>query len=1133
LSQASLNFQFLETHDPVLVRLAAQAEHYFSDDPNTCLIKLRQFGELMAQLLAVSSAAYNARDDQHQRLKRLETLGILSPRAAELFHSIRRAGNEANHEYTGSHGDSLHHLKLARELAVWFHRTLGNAAFKPGPFVPPRPPARAEATDPALADELARLRAERDQALSAVERARLQAEEHARLHLSAQEQARQAEQDRRFWENYAAETEARLAQQAQELAAAQTAAETAPPAERQARIERAAQADQQIELDEPATRRLIDGKLRLRGWQADSDHLTYAKGARPHKSRNMAIAEWPTDSGPADYALFCGLTCVGVIEAKRKGKDVPAVMLQAKRYSRDFDAHGSAELPAPAGEYRVPFLYATNGRPFLQQLSTKSGIWFWDARRPTQPARPLVDWHTPEGLLELLALDADAAHQKLAAEPFDYLGLRDYQIQAIRAVEDAITQSKRECLLAMATGTGKTRTALGLIYRLIKSGRFRRVLFVVDRRALGDQAATAFQTVKLEQLESFADIYDMKGLADLEPQDETRLHVATIQGLIRRVLGAGATAEAGPPIEQYDCIIVDECHRGYNLDRELSDTELTFRDEADYISGYRRVLDYFDALKIGLTATPALHTTQIFGDPIYTYSYRDAVIDGYLIDHEPPYGLKTRLATDGIHWQAGEHVEAYNPSTQAIDLVHLPDDVGFDIDGFNRQVITEGFNRAVCAELATHIDPALPGKTLVFCVNRDHADMVVNLLKHAMAEQYGGVDDDAVARITGDVDRPDQMIRRFKNERHPSIAVTVDLLTTGVDVPEIVNLVFIRRVRSRILYAQMIGRATRLCPEIGKTYFRIFDCVSMYEAMTPYTDMKPVVQDPAITFAQLVRELGQVGDPAARALVLDQLVAKLQRKARRLDGARLQAFIDQAGGEPAQVLHTLRQADPDQALAYLAARPALPALIELLDTASGGDAQPVLISRHEDEVIAVERGYGKGQKPQDYLDSFGAYLREHMNEIPALIVVTQRPRELTRQHLRELRRALDQAGYREAALRTAYREVSNQDIAASIIGYIRQQALGEPLLSYTERVQRAMKKILAGQTFSQPQREWLGRLAKQLETEVVADRDLLDSGQFRMEGGGFARLDKIFKGVKGGLEGLLRDINQALWEQAA
>lgn len=1121
MSQESPNFQFLEVHDAVMMRLAAQAEHYFTDDPNTCLLKLRQFAERLAQHLAARSAVYSAGDSQNQRIERLQGQGVLPPRATELFHSIRRAGNEANHEYTGTHGDALHHLKLARELAVWFHRAMGNAAFEPGPFVPPRPPARAEARDPALAEELARLRDELTKALSTAELARLQAEEHARQHQSAQERARQADEERQFWESYAAETEARLARQAQELAATQAAAAAAPPAERQARIERAEQADRQIQLDEAATRRLIDEKLRLRGWQADSDHLTWAAGARPQKSRNMAIAEWPTSSGPADYALFCGLTCVGIIEAKRKSTDVPAVLLQSKRYSRDFDTHDAAELPAPAGEYRVPFLYATNGRPFLQQLETKSGIWFWDARRPYERARPLVDWHTPEGLRELLAQDAAAAHQKLATEPVDYLELREYQVRAIRAIEDAIARGERTCLLAMATGTGKTRTALGLIYRLIKAGRFRRVLFVVDRRALAEQAGTAFKTVKLEQLETFADIYDLKDLGDLEPAAETRLHLATIQGLIRRVLGN----DVGPPIEQYDCVIVDECHRGYNLDRELSDTELTFRDEDDYISKYRRVLDYFDAVKVGLTATPALHTTEIFGDPVYTYSYREAVIDGYLIDHEPPYNILTRLAAHGIHWDAGAQVNAYDPSTQTIDLVHLRDDVDFEIDDFNRQVITEGFNRAVCRELATHIDPALPGKTLIFCVNRAHADLVVDQLKRALADLYGDVDDDAVARITGDIDRADQMIRRFKNEQLPRIAVTVDLLTTGVDVPEIVNLVFIRRVRSRILYAQMLGRATRLCPEIGKTYFRIFDCVDMYDAMSPLTGMKPVVQDPAIGFGQLVRELEQVRDAAARALVLEQLVAKLQRKARRLRGARLQAFRDHAGDEPEQVLHTLRQG-ADQALAYLAARPAL---VELLDTASAGDARPVYISDHDDEVIAVERGYGKGQKPQDYLDAFGAYLREHMNDIPALIVVTQRPRELTRQHLRELKLALDQAGYSEAALRTAHRQVSNQDIAASIIGYIRQQALGEPLVSYSERVQRAMKKILASQPFTDPQRTWLERLARQLETEVVADRDLLDSGQFRTQGGGFTRLDKVFKGR---LAELLGDINQALWERA-
>lgn len=223
--------------------------------------------------------------------------------------------------------------------------------------------------------------------------------------------------------------------------------------------------------------------------------------------------------------------------------------------------------------------------------------------------------------------------------------------------------------------------------------------------------------------------------------------------------------------------------------------------------------------------------------PIYSYSYREAVIDGCLIDHEPPINLTTYLAEHGIHWKRGAQVPLFNPQTVTKSLVELDDEVNLEIDSFNRTVVTENFNRVVCAELARQIDPTALGKTLIFCATDLHADIVVNLLKQAFRDQYGEVDDDAVVKITGTADKPQKLLRRFKNEQLPSVAVTVDLLTTGVDIPKIVNLVFLRRVRSRILYEQMLGRATRLCPAIEKEYFRIFDAVALYEALEPVTAM--------------------------------------------------------------------------------------------------------------------------------------------------------------------------------------------------------------------------------------------------------------------------------------------------------
>ena len=879
---------------------------------------------------------------------------------------------------------------------------------------------------------------------------------------------------------------------------------------------------------EADTRRLIDRQLRDAGWEADTETLRHSRGARPQVGRQMAIAEWPTANGPADYVLFDGLAPLAVVEAKRRAKNVAASIEQAKRYSTGFEATGDIVPPGgPWGAFVVPFLFATNGRPYLKQIEEESGIWFRDARRDTNHARPLNGWYTPDGLRALLDQDVGAATQALVESSADYLPLRDYQREAIRRVEAALAEGRREILVAMATGTGKTRMLIALIYRLLKARRFRRVLFLVDRSALGEQAAGAFKDVRLENLQSFTDIYDVKELGDLAPDTDTRLHLSTVQGVVRRLLFA-APDETVPPVDAYDCVVVDEAHRGYSLDRELSDAELTFRSEADYVSKYRRVLEHFDAVKVAVTATPALHTSEIFGPPVYTYSYRQAVIDGWLVDHEPPVRIVTKLGEDGIHWKVGEDVSVYDARSNQVDLFRTPDEIDVEIEEYNRRVVTENFNRVVCRELAAHIDPEEPGKTLVFCVNDQHADMVVRLLKEAFDEQYGGIADDAVLKLTGAADQPLQLIRRFKNERRPSVVVTVDLLTTGIDVPEIVNLVFLRRVKSRILYEQMLGRATRLAPDLygpgeDKEVFRIYDAVDVYSALEPHSDMPAVVQ-PNVTFGKLVAELVGAPNDDARRVVLEQIVAKLQRKRAQLERGAGEEFEAAAGATPGGLLRRLREMAPGEAARFLDERPAL---VGFLDRVYSGGRR-LLISHHEDELRRVEYGYGTGTKPADYLESFGEYLRTHLNEVPALVVVTQRPRDLTRQQLRELMLTLDEAGFSEAKLRTAWRDLTNQDIAATIIGFIRRQALGVPLRPYGERVADAVQRILASRSWTPPQRKWLERIGKQLEREVVVDREALDREQFRAQGGGYDRLNKIFDGK---LDVVLGDVQDALWQE--
>jgi type I restriction enzyme R subunit len=265
--------------------------------------------------------------------------------------------------------------------------------------------------------------------------------------------------------------------------------------------------------------------------------------------------------------------------------------------------------------------------------------------------------------------------------------------------------------------------------------------------------------------------------------------------------------------------------------------------------------------------------------------------------------------------------------------------------------------------------------------------------------------------------------------------------------------------------------------------------------------------------------------------VVDQILAKLQRKRRHLSDNSQETLESIAGLPLDEVVQHLKQSSPGEAAAWLTQRRAI---ADVLDRREGG-SQPVLVSYHADELRRVERGYGVSEsgeaygKPEDYLDSFKRFIETNLNLVPALLVVTQRPRELTRAQLKELRAALDVAGYSETMLRSAWRDATNEDIAASIVGYIRQAALGDALVPYGERVDRAMKTILASQPWTAPQRQWLERIGQQLKKETVVDKAALDQGQFKAQGG-FKRINRVFNDQ---IEDILGQINSAIWREVS
>ncbi|MGD6803939.1 type I restriction-modification system endonuclease [Rossellomorea aquimaris] len=1015
------NFSFLRGNWDVLANLGESAEKNVYHDPQSTLMKLRLFAETLTKfILAAENITEAFGTTQVERINTLRREGILEPELLDIFDRLRQRGNKASHnaEY-GETEEAKTLIKLAFRLSIWFKEVYGDWVFEAHDYIEPQ---------------------------------RLELVNTAQLQREYDEKIRKLEEQ--------LETVRQKAQR-----------ETPDTRNERKRISRSFVRRQQ--LSEAETRLIIDEKLRLAGWEVDSKTLNHhANKTFPEKNRNMAIAEWKVSGGRVDYALFIGLRLVGFIEAKAQKKNIPGVLeSQTKKYAKNVVQVDEEILMPTFGEYQVPFLYATNGRPFLRQLQEESGIWFWDSRKPLVHARPLEGWHSPADLELLLSQDDHEATQRLKEEDITKFGLRPYQQKAVLAAEAALSDGQRKMLLAMATGTGKTRTAIALMYRLIKTKKCRRILFLVDRNSLGRQTEDAVKDTKIEGY-SFADIYDVKTLEDMSPDVETKVHIATVQGMVKRLFyNEGSNL---PSVGQYDFIIVDEAHRGYTADREMSEEELQFQDQNDYVSQYRRVIDYFDAAYLGLTATPALHTTDIFGMPIFKYSYTEAVLDGYLVDHEPPYLFKTELAEAGISFDKDTEVEYYDVDSGEIQLEKMEDAISFEVEQFNKRVITEKFNKAVLDKLTDYIDPSSKEKTLIFAATDQHADTVVRLLKAAFTERGDEVEDDAIVKITGSIYKPLDMIKRFKNERLPNIAVTVDLLTTGVDVPAIKNIVFLRRVQSRILYDQMLGRATRLCPEIGKTHFNVFDAVGIYDKLKSYTEMKPVVKNQSNTIGELSESLANATTEDEADFYREQLVAKIQRRKQRLNEEGKQKFEELSKGISLdQWTKEVQSYTPDDTRSSMM-------LFEFVESYRP-KGEKRYISNHDDKVNDVVRGYGEGNsKPEDYLDGFVAFIKENINKIPALQVVCTRPKDLTRNDLRELITTLETKGYKQSHLQTAWKQTKNEDVAADIISFIRQAALGEALVDHEARIKNAMQKVYSISDWTPRQRKWLERIEKQL-----------------------------------------------------
>ena len=849
--------------------------------------------------------------------------------------------------------------------------------------------------------------------------------------------------------------------------------------------------------------------------------------------------EEETENGPADYALWLNKDLVGIVEAKKVTVGPQNVLTQAERYSR-----GARGTKFNFGGFRVPFVYSTNGEVF----------WFHDVRHPLNRSRRVAGFHTPNAFREMLTRDFDADCAKLVRLPHDHPKLRPYQKEANAAVDQAIAERKRNLLVAMATGTGKTFTLVNQIYRLMKAGVARRVLFLVDRRALAAQAVRAFSAFEAEPGAKFDQLYEVYSsrfqtedfgeeekfdpkvlqkeyLTDPKP-GVTFVYVCTIQRMAISILGKNAIPGLGEeeidpdveqldiPIHAFDAIVADECHRGYTAQEQ---------------SVWRATLEHFDAIKIGLTATPAAHTTAYFSQKVFDYSYKQAVEEGYLVDYDV-VNVRSEVRMQGVFLHEGENVELVDRETGLSKMDQLEDERQFDTTELESKVTAPASTKKIVEELKKYSDEhekqygRFP-KTLIFGANDlphvSHADQLVNT-----AREVFNRGDAFVEKITGRVDRPLQRIREFRNRPNPGIAVTVDLLTTGIDIPDLEFLVFLRPVKSRILFEQMLGRGTRKGEKYpNKSHFTVFDCfdgtlLAYFRKATGITAEVP--DKPTREISEVIEEIWNNRD---REYNVGCLVKRLQRIDKQMAAeARDQFAAYVPDGDLAKFARGLKQS---LASGFVEGMKLLrdKSFQELL--VNYPRPQQVFYKAYEveDEVRStwmVRDAGGNEYKPGDYLEAFAKFVNENEAKIEAIRILLDRPRAWSASALTELRDSLKRTVQRftvenlERAHATQYGKP-----LVEIISMVKHAAnVNAPLLTAVERTERAFAQVSARKSFTDEQQAWLDRIRQVMIANLSIERDDFDYQDTLSKAGGWGAARRVF-GEKP-LSTLLTELNEAI-----
>ena len=910
---------------------------------------------------------------------------------------------------------------------------------------------------------------------------------------------------------------------------------------------------------EQCARENIDEQLKAAGW-----HIQDHKNLNLSVSTGVAIREFRLLFGVTDYLLVVDGKAVGVVEAKPEGMPLSGVAEQSQAYLMG-----------------VPeYLTHADAPPFAAYESTGIETFFRDERDPHPRSRRIFAFHRPETFHEWIEEDKTLRTRLTLLPPLIKSPLRDCQVEAIEGLEQSFEEARPKALIQMASGSGKTYTAISSIYRLIKFAKAKRVLFLVDRSNLARQTWREFQQyITPDDGRKFTELYNVQHLRANKIDLVSKVCITTIQRLYSMLRGdatyheedeEGSLFDTSPereakpekevvynpaiPIETFDFIVTDECHRSiYHV--------------------WRPVLDYFDAFVIGLTATPSLQTLGFFDQNLVTeYSHERAVADGVNVGYEV-YRIKTRITDAGSRVEAGFFVDKRDKLTRSTRWEELDEALEYESRQLDREVVALDQIRLVIKTLKERLFTEIfPGrsevpKTLIFAKDDSHADDIVRIVR----EEFGK-GNAFCQKITYRTTNPENLIASFRNSYNPRIAVTVDMISTGTDIRPLECLLFMRSIKSQVYFDQMKGRGTRtvsdevikaVTPDAEhKTHFVIVDAVGVCE--NDKTDSQSLERKHSVPFDKLLLDLAKGKRDED---TLTTLSGRLARLGQKLSSAERAEIREIAGVSIADLTHRLLDAvdpdvkiektkelfstdDPDEkqvekageALVALACAPfdnpnLRNKLVELY-----GRSEQIIDTVSKDELILAGFG-GESEKAKTIIDTFRKCIEDNKDALMALQIIYNRPharRHVTFDEIRELAETIAKPPYHIAPERVwkAYEQLEKSKVRGAdphklltnIISLVRftigDVAFLEP---FSETVNRRFDVWLTeheqtGKTFTPEQRDWLEMIKNHLATSLSINIDDFETVPFVQRGG----LLKVYQLFGDELDQLLKDMEEVL-----